>query len=71
MEKKMPIKSMLFINDLLYKYYREIRDVKKNKDRLTAYVDLSFPKHLLYAMGIMPVYPQFHAGLQSARGNQC
>jgi benzoyl-CoA reductase/2-hydroxyglutaryl-CoA dehydratase subunit BcrC/BadD/HgdB len=59
----------MYMNSLLYAYYKRLQRAEK-LERPIAYVSLSFPKYLLYAMGIIPVYPQFHAGLQSAR-NRC
>lgn len=66
-KKNIPLKSLFFVNDILSSYYRMLRKIKSSKIPV-AYVTLGFPKHFFYSMGIVPVYPQYHAGFQSARG---
>ena len=66
-KKVVPLKSVFFVNDVLSSYYRMLRKIKPGETPV-AYVNIGFPKQVLYSMGVIPVYPQFHAGFQSARG---
>jgi len=65
-EKKLPSSTLFFLNDLLTSYYQMVRNAEKN-NQIVALTALGFPKNILYAMRIVPIYPQLHAGFQSSR----
>ncbi len=55
------------INNIFTDYYRRIRTARKNNQRV-AWTSIGFPKNLLYAMNIVPAYPQLHVGFQASKG---
>ena len=55
------------VSDILTAHYRSLRQAKAD-GRPIAWTSLGFPKQILYALGLVPVYPQFHAAFQSVRG---
>ncbi len=63
----MPQAPLFLLNDLFTRYYRTLKKADAN-GRLVAWSALGFPKHVLFALGMIPVYPQFHVAFQSSRG---
>ena len=65
--KKIPAAPLFMVNSVFTDYYRRLRQAEEN-GRFVAWTSIGFPKNVLYAMGITPVYPQLHVGFQSSRG---
>ena len=65
--KKIPAAPLFMVNSVFTDYYRKLQKAGSN-GRLVAWTSIGFPKNVLYAMGITPVYPQLHVGFQSSRG---
>lgn len=66
-QKRIPVAPTIILSQILTDYYRTIRRAKKST-LCIAWSAVGFPKNLLLAMDIFPVYPQFHAAFQSRRG---
>jgi len=54
------IKALGLLNDITANYWKDVRDAHKNNKKI-AYVNATFPVELLYAMDVIPVYPENHA----------
>jgi len=61
------IKTLGYLNELLIKYYNSGNSFKK-KGGTIAYVSVGFPVELLYAIDILPYFPQNHAAFYGAQG---
>jgi len=65
--KRFPLASLFILNDLFTDHYRRLRRARE-EGRVVAWTTIGVPKNLLYAMDVVPAYPQFHAAFQSSRG---
>jgi len=63
------VSSVGFLNEVLIDYYRTVMQAR-DRGQLIAYVFDGFPTEILWAMNIVPVFPQKYSGMyvtQSAR----
>jgi benzoyl-CoA reductase/2-hydroxyglutaryl-CoA dehydratase subunit BcrC/BadD/HgdB len=63
------VRSLGFLNEVLISYYQKVLEAH-DQGRLIAYVFDGFPTEILWAMNIVPVFPQKYSGMyvtQSAR----
>jgi benzoyl-CoA reductase/2-hydroxyglutaryl-CoA dehydratase subunit BcrC/BadD/HgdB len=65
-EHKKGFETTAWMRELLGKYYADIQNCKKD-GRPMAYVTAGFPVEILYAMDILPFYPENHAAMLGAR----
>ncbi len=65
-EKQIGFKTTALMRELLGKYYQDIQNCEK-EGRPMAYVTAGFPVEILYAMDILPFYPENHAAMLGAR----
>jgi benzoyl-CoA reductase/2-hydroxyglutaryl-CoA dehydratase subunit BcrC/BadD/HgdB len=65
--KKIPSVPLLMLNNLLINYYKKLDSAVKKKQKIV-WASLGVPKNILYALDVIPVYPQFHTAFQSAKG---
>ena len=63
--RKIPRPLILMLNKMVMDYYRSLRFAER-KGRPIAWTCLGFPKNILFALDIIPAYPQFHIAFQPA-----
>ncbi|MHA2281718.1 MAG: 2-hydroxyacyl-CoA dehydratase subunit D [Promethearchaeota archaeon] len=64
------IRTLGYLNELLIKYYNTGKDAQKDGKKI-AYVSVGFPVELLYAIDIIPYFPQNHAAFYSVQRKTC
>ncbi len=60
-------KSLAYLNKLLIKYYNSGKNARQ-EGRTVAYVSVGFPVELLYAIDVLPCFPQNHAAFYGTQG---
>jgi benzoyl-CoA reductase/2-hydroxyglutaryl-CoA dehydratase subunit BcrC/BadD/HgdB len=60
-------KTLGYLNKLLIKYYNSGKTARQD-GRTIAYVSVGFPVELLYAIDILPYFPQNHAAFYGSQG---
>jgi bcr-type benzoyl-CoA reductase subunit B len=62
----LPLKSNTFIRSSIENYYINANQARENNKKI-AWTVASFPVELIYAMDVIPIYPENHAAMCGAR----
>lgn len=62
----LPLKTNPFIRQVIEKYYIDAAQAKEHNKKV-AWTVASFPVELIYAMDVIPIYPENHAAMCGAR----
>lgn len=59
-------RSTRLVNKMLFKYYKQVNNFQK-EGKPVAWIGMDFPPYFLWAMDIVPVFPQIDAAFQAQR----